>query len=44
MRMNEERSAVSNEVDRLLHAGFIRVTFYPERLFNPVLMKKKNGK
>jgi len=28
-RMNEERSAISNKVDRLLQVGFIRETFYP---------------
>jgi len=44
-RMNEERScAFSNEVDRLLQAGFIRKTFYPDWLSNSVLAKKKNGK
>ena len=44
-RMNEERShAISDEVDRLLQAGFIRETFYPNWLSNPVLVKKKNRK
>ena len=43
-RMNKERSrAISDEVDHLLQAGFIRETFYPNWLSNPVL-KKKNGK
>jgi len=42
--MNKERSrAISDEVDRLLQAGFIRETFYPDWLSNPVLVKKKNG-
>ena len=44
-RINAERSqALSEEVDRLLQAGFIRETLYPEWLANPVLVKKKNGK
>ena len=44
-RMNEERScAISDEVDRLLEAGFIQETFYPNWFSYPVLMKKKNGK
>jgi len=44
-RMNEERSrAISDEVDRLLQAGFIRETFYPDWLSNPILVKKKNEK
>jgi len=44
-RMNEEWSqAMSDEVDRLLQAGFIRESFYPDWLSNPVLVKKKNGK
>jgi len=44
-KMNEERSrAISNEVDHLLQAGFIRETFYPDWLSNPVLVNKKNGK
>jgi len=43
--MNKERShAISDEVDRLLQAGFIRETFYLEWLSNPVLVKKKNEK
>jgi len=45
MRMNEKWSrAISDEVDRLLQADFIRETFYPDWRFNPVLVKKKNGK
>ena len=43
-RMNEERSrAINNEVNCLLQADFIRKTFYPDWLSNPVLVKK-NGK
>jgi len=34
-RMNEERSqAISDEVDRLLQAGFIQKIFYPDWLSN----------
>ena len=44
-RMNEERSrAISDEVDRLLQASFIRETFYPDWVSDPVLVKKKKGK
>ena len=44
-RMNEEQShAISEEVDRLLQAVFIRETFYPDWLSNPLLIKKKNDK
>ena len=43
--MNKERShAISNEVDHLLHVGFIRETFCPDWLPIPILVKKKNGK
>ena len=43
--MNEERSrSISNEVDHLLQTSFIRETFCPNWLSNPVLIKKKNGK
>jgi len=44
-RLNKERShAISDEVDRLLQASFIRETFYPDWVSDPVLVKKKNGK
>jgi len=44
-RMNEKRSrAISNKVDHLLQAGFIQEMFYPDWLFNLVLVKKKNEK
>ena len=44
-RMNEESSlTIIYEVDRLLQAGFIRETFYPDWHANPVHVKKKNGK
>ena len=43
--MNNDRGrAISNEVDRLLMAGFIWEILYPDWLSNPVLVKKKNGK
>ena len=41
-RMNKERShAISDEVDRLLQADFIREMFYTDWLSNPVLVKKR---
>jgi hypothetical protein len=36
--------AISEEIKKLLSAGFIREVFHPERLANPVLVKKKNKK
>ena len=43
--MNAEHLwALSDEVDRLPKAGFIRETLYPEWLANPILIKKKNEK
>ena len=36
--------AVTNEVTKLLAAGFIREVHYPEWLANVVLVKKVNGK
>jgi len=43
-KMNEEKSqALSDEVDQLLQAGFIRETLYSKWLANPILVKK-NGK
>ena len=36
--------AVTNEVTKLLAAGFIREVHYPEWLTNVVLVKKVNGK
>ena len=35
--------AISEEVHKLLAAGFIKEVLYPEWLANPVLVKKKNG-
>ena len=43
-RFNKERrNAISEEVARLLAAGFIIKVFHPEWLANPVLVLKKNG-
>jgi len=39
----EPLRALNEEVDRLLKAGLIRETLYPDWLANPVLVKKKNG-
>ena len=40
-RIKEERSrAISDKVDRLLQAGFIRETFYLDWLSNTVLVNK----
>jgi hypothetical protein len=41
---NEKCKAISEEILRLLSAGFIRKVFHPEWLANPVLVKKKNKK
>ena len=38
-----KRRAISEEVHKLLAAGFIKEVFHPEWLANPVLVKKKNG-
>ena len=43
--MDAERYKVmKNEVDKLLDIGFMRESFYPSWLANPVLVKKPNGK
>ena len=39
-----KRRAISEEVHKLLEAGFIKEVFHPEWLVNPVLVKKKSGK
>ena len=36
--------ALQHEVDHLLRIGFIRVSYYPDWLVNPVLFVKPNGK
>ena len=44
-KMNVERlQALNKKVDQLLKTGFIRETLYPNRLANPILVKKKNKK
>jgi hypothetical protein len=40
----EKRRAISEEVHKLMVAGFIKEVFHPEWLANPVLVKKKGGK
>ena len=43
--MDTERyQALKEEVDKLLSNGFIKESFYPSWLENPVLIKKPNGK
>jgi putative transposase len=39
----EKRKAISEEIARLLVAGFIMEVFYPDWLANPVLFLKKNS-
>ena len=40
----EQNQAITNKVNKLLTAGFIREVYYPEWLANVVLVKKANGK
>ena len=40
----EQDQAVTEEVTKLLAAGFIREVYYPDWLANVVLVKKANGK
>ena len=40
----EKRRAISEEIAKLLAAGFIREVHHPEWLANPVLVRKKSGK
>ena len=40
----ERNTAVMEEVDKLLRAGFIREVYYPEWLANVVMVKKSTGK
>jgi ribonuclease HI len=40
----ERNVAVTEEVDKLLRAGFIREVYYPEWLANVVMVKKATGK
>ena len=41
---SERDQAVTNEVTKLLTAGFIQEVYYPEWLANVILVKKANGK
>jgi hypothetical protein len=40
----EKRKVISEEIHKLLEAGFIKEVHHPEWLDNPVLVKKKSGK
>uniref|UniRef100_A0A2N9FUY0 Uncharacterized protein n=1 Tax=Fagus sylvatica TaxID=28930 RepID=A0A2N9FUY0_FAGSY len=40
----ERNAAITEEVDKLLQAGFIREVYYPEWLANVVMVKKSTGK
>ena len=40
----EKRRAISEEIAKLLAAGFIKEVYHPEWLANPVLVRKKSGK
>ena len=40
----EHYQALKEEIDKLLSNGFIKESFYPSWLANPVLVKKPNGK
>ena len=40
----ERNKAVTEKVEKLLEAGFIREVFYPDWLVNVVMVKKSNGK
>ena len=40
----DRNQAISNEVEKLLMAGFIREVYYPDWLANVVMVKKSNGK
>ena len=43
--MDAERyQALKEEVDKLLSNDFVKESFYPSWLANPVLVKKPNGK
>jgi len=40
----EKCKIIGEEVHKLLMAGFIKEIYHPDRLANPILVKKKNGK
>jgi hypothetical protein len=39
----EKRRAISEEIARLLAAGFIKEVYHPEWLANPVILEKRVG-
>ena len=41
---DERRRAIGEEIAKLLAAGFIKEVYHSDRLANPILVKKKNGK
>ena len=41
---DERRWAIGKEIAKLLAAGFIKEVYHSDRLANPILVKKKNGK
>jgi hypothetical protein len=41
---DERRRAICEEIAKLLAASFIKEVYHSDWLFNPVLVKKKNGK
>ena len=43
-RFDDERRRASEEITKLLAAGFIREVFHSDWLANPVLVRKKTGK
>ena len=43
-RFDEKRTAIGEEIAKLLAAGFIKKVYHPEWLANPVLVQKKSGK
>ena len=44
-RFDEEKCrAISEEIAKLLAAGFIKEVYHPKWLANPVLVRKKSGK
>ena len=40
----EHYQALKKEIDKILSNGFIKESFYPSWLANPILVKKPNGK
>ena len=44
MFIPERNQAITDELNKLLSASFIREVYYPDWLVNVVLVKKVNGK